>query len=172
MRPTTDRVKESMFAPLHFRLQGADVLDVFGGSGALGLEAASRGARRVVIVEKSHAAQQAIAANLAACGSPPAIELLRMSWQRAFVCLEGQQFSIVFVDPPYQSGQYEPVLAALPAHGLLAPDAEVILESDRVLEPDVSGYAFVRRKKYGGIYVTVLQQADGAGGDGEADGRK
>lgn len=157
VRPTTDRVKESMFAPLQFRLAGARVLDVFGGSGALGLEAASRGASRVVIIEKSRSAQAAVKQNVAACGQPESVEVLCMSWQRAFEQLRGQLFDFVFVDPPYQSGQYVPVLQALSEYGLLAPDAAVVLESDAPLDLSPVDVCDIREKKYGGIYVTTVR---------------
>lgn len=157
VRPTTDRVKESMFAPLQFGLNGASVLDVFGGTGALGLEAASRGAAKVVIIEKAHSAQQTIRSNVRACGSPPSVELLCSSWQSAFSRLEGEHFDFVFVDPPYQSGQYAPVLAALRSRDLLAPRALVILESDFEQNPAPEGYETLRSRRYGGIWVTTLR---------------
>lgn len=166
MRPTTDRVKESMFAPLQFGLAGAAVLDVFGGSGALGLEAASRGAARVVIIEQSRAAQQAIRANLAACGTPGAVEVMNMPWERAFPLLAGQSFNYVFVDPPYRSGQYAPVLGGLESFGLLAPDALVVLESDEQLELAAPGYRTERVKRYGGIFITWMKPLAEGGADG------
>lgn len=162
VRPTTDRVKESMFAPLQFRLAGAAVLDVFGGTGALGLEAASRGARKVVIVEKARSAQNVIRSNIRACGTPASVELLAMSWQSAFARLRGEQFDFVFVDPPYQSGQYEPVLEALLRDDLLAGGAQVILESDNELHIGAAGYDVVRVKRYGAIYVTTVQSLAGS----------
>ena len=162
VRPTTDRIKEAMFAPLQFGLSGAAVLDVFGGTGALGLEAASRGAARVVIIEKARAAQSAIRANIAACGSPGSVELLTMPWTRAFARLEtqGLRFDYVFVDPPYRSGQYAPVLAALRSHHLLAEGALVVLESDTELPHEETGYTWERTRRYGSIYVTWMGPAE------------
>lgn len=157
-----------MFAPVHFKLQGASVLDVFGGTGALGLEAASRGAARVVIIEKARSAQQVIRQNIRACGSPAAVELLSMSWQTAFQQLAGERFDVVFVDPPYHSGQYGPVLEALLSFDLLAPDAQVVLESDCEYKDACSGYETMRARRYGTVWVTTLRPlaapADAEGG--------
>lgn len=144
-----------MFAPLHFDLAGARVLDVFGGTGALGIEAFSRGASCVVIIEKSHTAMQIIRENCASIGSPQEILLMEMSWQAAFAKLAGQPpFDFVFIDPPYDSGQYGPVLSGLAAGHLAGRDSLMILESDRPLELHLPGWQTVREKRYGSVFVT------------------
>lgn len=154
-RPTTDRVKESLFAPLHFDLAGASVLDVFGGTGALGIEAFSRGAARVVIIEKAHGAMRTVRENWKAVGSPEEITLMEMSWQTALEMLEGQPpFSFVFLDPPYSSGLYAPVMEKLAHCRLIDADTLLILESDDPPNLALPDFTEVRQRRYGTVYIT------------------
>jgi 16S rRNA (guanine966-N2)-methyltransferase len=128
VRPTTDRVKEAWFSSLHPRLPGAAVLDLWAGSGALGLEAASRGAGRVVAVERDRRALAALQDNVATTGL--AVEVVAAVLPGALAGLVGP-FDIVVGDPPYRIDPDElaVVLAGLPP--LLAPGAEVWLETAR-----------------------------------------
>ena len=157
-RPTSDRVREAIFSALEARdaLDGAQVLDLFAGSGALGLEAASRGARRVVLVDKSSAAVRAMRANTATitkaapAGAAPEITVSSQSVTAYLVGAAGS-FDLVFLDPPYELDN-----AAL-RHDLellaprLAPDALLVVErSARDAEPDwPEGFELERRKDYG-----------------------
>ena len=127
IRPTPDRVRETLFNWLQPRIADARVLDLFAGSGALGLEALSRGAARVSFIEQDRRAAAAIAA-------------LAHEWQEgaaAVVCADAlgwlehaavAPFDIVFLDPPYDSGLLAASAAALAARGWLAPDARVYVE--------------------------------------------
>ncbi|HEY5194595.1 MAG TPA: 16S rRNA (guanine(966)-N(2))-methyltransferase RsmD, partial [Solirubrobacteraceae bacterium] len=132
-RPTSDRVREALFSMLG-AIDGASVLDLFAGTGALGIEALSRGAARALFVERDTAAVAALRGNLAQLGlAEPqarvrvgdALEALRAARGA------GETYDLVFVDPPYsQARELERGLSALlPA--LLAPDARVVIESDR-----------------------------------------
>jgi 16S rRNA (guanine966-N2)-methyltransferase len=129
-RPTSDRVREALFAILG-RLDGACVLDLFAGSGALGLEALSRGAAKATFVDSAPAATRAIRVNAQALG---AIAEVRRQDARGF--LRNAQraaatYDLVFLDPPYrQAGRLGPELSALLAP-VLAPGARVVSESDR-----------------------------------------
>lgn len=129
-RPTSDRVREALFAILG-RLDGARVLDLFAGSGALGLEALSRGAASATFVDSAPAAARAIRVNVQALG---AIAEVRRQDARGF--LRNAQraaatYDLVFLDPPYrQAGRLGPELSALLAP-VLAPGARVVSESDR-----------------------------------------
>jgi 16S rRNA (guanine966-N2)-methyltransferase len=130
-RPTSDRVREALFSILGARVAGAAVLDLFAGSGALGLEALSRGAARATFVDSAPAALRALRGNLEAIGAEA--EVVRgdaLRWLRA-ASGGGRQYSLVFLDPPYrQAGGLGAALSeALPA--VLAPDALVVSESDR-----------------------------------------
>jgi 16S rRNA (guanine966-N2)-methyltransferase len=130
-RPTSDRVRESLFSILGDRVQDARVLDLFAGSGALGLEALSRGAASVAFVDDDRAAIAAVEANLTALKSgaevrrTDALRFLRTASQT------GAQYDLIFLDPPYRLAERlaPPLSEALPA--VLAPGAVAVAESDR-----------------------------------------
>ena len=116
LRPTLDRVRESVFNILTGRTPGARVLDLFAGTGAVGLEALSRGAERVVFVEPAREAQSLIRKNMEKCGVDAAsATLLSCTAQKALGTLARQAaaFDLVYVDPPFDAGLYEPTLKAL-----------------------------------------------------------
>jgi 16S rRNA (guanine966-N2)-methyltransferase len=130
-RPTADRVREALFSILGARVQGARVLDLFAGSGALGLEALSRGAAHATFVDSAPAAIRALRANLAALGvEAEVVRADALRWLRA-ASARPRQYDLVFLDPPYRQAD---VLGAglsdvLPA--VLGPGALVVSESDR-----------------------------------------
>lgn len=130
VRPTADRVKESLFNVLAPRLDSSSFLDLFAGSGAVGIEALSRGAARAVFVDANPASLRLVQANLAATGLAAAGHhaLLRADALRAVADLaaQGERFDLIFLDPPYGKALLPPVLAALGP--LLAPEGWVIAE--------------------------------------------
>lgn len=133
LRPTSDRVRETLFNWLQPRLAGARVLDLFAGSGALGLEALSRGAREAVLVESDPGIATALRDVVDRLGAQDVAQVVRtdaMAWLRA--PLHGR-FDIVFVDPPFETAAWAGVLAALPPW--LAPDAWVYLEMPLAAAP-------------------------------------
>jgi 16S rRNA (guanine966-N2)-methyltransferase len=155
-RPTSDRAREGLFATvtaMHGPLTGAGVLDLYAGSGAMGLEALSRGATRVVLVESDPAAARVIRANIAAVGLPGA----QLVVGRAATVLgrgpAGEAFDVVLADPPYAAAEQEitQMLTALQAGGWLASGALVAVErasrSGPVAWP--AGYAPDRSRRYG-----------------------
>src|SRR5687768_11963140 len=127
IRPTPDRVRETLFNWLGPRIVGARCLDLFAGSGALGLESASRGAASVVLVEQSAAIARAIGAVIAEWNVPQA----RVERADACAWLRGkpQPFDIVFLDPPFASGLLGSAAALLEQKGWLAPDALIYVEN-------------------------------------------
>lgn len=157
-RPTSDRVREAIFSSLQARdlIDGARVLDLYAGSGALGLEAASRGAAEVLLVERSHAAVQVCKANArlveqrAPRGASPSIRVSGKPVQSYLTSTPGQ-WDLVFIDPPYELGgvELDHVLAALVPR--LAADAVVVLErSSRTPVPAwPAGLELERRSDYG-----------------------
>ena len=135
MRPTPDRVRETLFNWLAPVIEGARCLDLYAGSGALGLEALSRGASRVVFVDRSAAVCAAIRAALEAVGSTDG-EIRRMDAGR-FLDGPAEPFDVVFLDPPFREGRVAATLAQLSEGGWLAPGAWVYVESEREAGPPV-----------------------------------
>ena len=124
LRPTPDRVRETLFNWLGQDLTGKTCLDLFAGSGALGFEAASRGARRVVMVESDAAVCRALAANREALAAA-AVEL-RKADALAFLRSDGEVYDVVFLDPPFQAAHWPRLAQLLPPR--LAPGALVYYE--------------------------------------------
>jgi 16S rRNA (guanine966-N2)-methyltransferase len=155
-RPTSDRVREALFSRLEHRdlLEGANVLDLYAGSGALGLEAASRGAAIVLLVESHKNAAKVIRANIAALGLRGA-RLVADTVERALTAGPpgGIRMDLVLLDPPYDVGEgaLGDVLRALVEHGWLAPDAFVVVErSSRSPQPTwPDGLELSGEKRYG-----------------------
>ena len=127
IRPTTDRMRESLFNILEHRyddpVEGARVLDLFSGTGALGLEALSRGARFVLFVEEAVEARGLIRQNLEALGLTGLAKIYRRDATRIGRCAPMAPFDLVFADPPYRKGLGEKALAAAREGGWLAPAA-------------------------------------------------
>lgn len=162
-RPTTDRVKESLFAALGpGRLVDATVLDLYAGSGALAIEALSRGAARAVFVERDHAAVDAIRRNLATTrlGGRARVQGSTVATFLAGKPPAEQPFDVVFVDPPYgtTAAEVARVLATLEESGWLAGAATVVLErsseADTVAAP--GSWKTTWERAYGDTLVTVL----------------
>jgi 16S rRNA (guanine966-N2)-methyltransferase len=144
LRPTPDRVRETLFNWLATATPGARVLDLFAGTGALGLEALSRGAREACFVERDGRVARTLAENLATLG---AVDRGRVITEDALVFLAGEPspFSLVFLDPPFHQGWAAASCHALEA-GWLADDAFVYLETEAGLEPRVPDNWIVHRE--------------------------
>jgi 16S rRNA (guanine966-N2)-methyltransferase len=165
-RPTSDRVREAVFGALDARgiLPGAKVLDLYAGSGALGLEAASRGAASVVLVDASRQAVEAARQNVSALGFAR-VTVVLSSVQRYLASRPASAASLVFADPPYATGPDEvtQMLTALTEHGWLQPAAVVLLErSARSVEPIwPDGLSREDVRRYGETAVWAAQWAVG-----------
>ena len=156
-RPTIDRVKEAMFSAVQFMLPGAQVLDLFAGSGQLGIEALSRGAQRCVFLDENHAATQVVAQNLKAAGLFSKASVANMSAE-AFLAATKDRFDLVLLDPPYRHNTLAETLPAVVA--VLAPGGIALCESEPgALLPETVG-ALVRQKqyRYGKVQVTKYQK--------------
>jgi len=139
-RPTSDRVREALFSTLATMtdLDGAHVADLYAGSGAVGLEALSRGASRVLLVEADPRAARAARQNIAALGGGAAVTLATTKVERAVAATVERGFDAIFADPPYALAEADlaAVLADLAANGWLAPDAVLVVErASRSPEP-------------------------------------
>ena len=158
VRPTSDRVRESMFARLQ-DLEGAAVLDLYAGTGALGLEALSRGAGSLVCVERAPRCVAALRANVESLGAGEAAEVVASDARGAMRRLgrRGARFDLVFLDPPYASDELSRALSGLREHDLLAPGAMVVIErSRRHSLPDAAGYEALDERRYGDTVITRL----------------
>lgn len=166
IRPTTDRLKESLFSTLGPGIEGKRVLDLYAGSGGLGIEALSRGAEAATFVESNASAASMIEANLASTGLKDRGEVVR---QKAERFAGGSRFGgrrpydLVLADPPYDEGIPRSVLEKLSQSGQLAPGAMVVVEvSSRLenLEPPV-GYRLLDARKYGDSRLLYLKPEEG-----------
>ncbi|MWB97685.1 16S rRNA (guanine(966)-N(2))-methyltransferase RsmD [Agromyces seonyuensis] len=178
-RPTSDRVREAIFSALDARdeLAGARVLDLYAGSGALGLEAASRGAREVVLVEKSEEAANVCRKNAEAVRSAargrraPTITVAGQSVQ-SYLATRRSSVDVVFIDPPYELGETEVAADLAALAPLLSEDATVIVErSGRSPEPIwPAGIRLERKRDYGDTMLWWAYAADPDAADDDEDG--
>jgi 16S rRNA (guanine966-N2)-methyltransferase len=155
-RPTSDRAREALFSMLQSRLGTLDdlvVADLFAGTGALGLEALSRGAARCTFVETDRAALDTLRANAAKLGAGDRADIRPQDATR----LAGGPFHLVFVDPPYGSGLGQRALANLLAAGALAPGALASLETGRSEDAAVAGLEIEAERKYGKAKLTLFR---------------
>lgn len=160
LRPTPDRVRESLFSMLtHLRaIDEARVLDLFAGTGALGLEALSRGAGDVRLVENGRVAAGLIQRNIESLGCDDAAQLIRRDATRLGVCSDGPA-NLVFVDPPYGKGLGQIALVNAAGGGWIAQGGLVIWEENAEQNaPD--GFSIQESRRFGSTYVTVLRYGD------------
>lgn len=166
-RPTLDRVRENVFNILQGSVRGARVLDLFAGSGALALEALSRGAQGAVLVDHDRLAVAVEKENVEKLGFGDRARVLHMDWRRAVEYLKEAQelYDLIFLDPPYAMRDMTPVMAAL--RPLLSPEALVVLEHQAGMEPVMpNDYVLKDARRYGYAGVGFYTQAKEAGSHG------
>lgn len=160
-RPTSERAKEAIFSMLQFRIEGGEVLDLFAGSGQLGLEALSRGASHAFFADSSAIAVDVIRKNAEKTRLADACTIIHADHAAALAKLRGEKrFDIVFLDPPYRSGLIGEALGLLADFRLLNPSAVVVCESGEGGIPsarDSATYEIFKRAKYGAARVTLLR---------------
>lgn len=160
LRPTTGRVREAIFNVVAPHIEGAAILDLFAGTGALGIEALSRGADRAVFVESHRPAARAIVQSLARAGLSDRSSVVRGALPGALDSLDGP-FDLVLLDPPYDSDQASPTLSALAA--LLAPGGLVVYEHRSRYNPPERplGLTLTDRRVYGDTAVAFFVTLEG-----------
>jgi 16S rRNA (guanine966-N2)-methyltransferase len=161
LRPTSDRVREAIFNlavnGAHGDLvTGATVLDLFAGTGALGLEALSRGAHSVTLVENGRTAQSLIAQNIARMRVQDRTTLLPRDATK--LPPAKTPFTLIFLDPPYGKSLGQAALLGAQAQGWIAPEATIIWEEGTQLPPP-PGFALLDQRRYGDTWVTLLEPA-------------
>lgn len=162
IRPTSDRVREALFSMLFSRLgdfHSCRVLDLYAGSGALSLEALSRGASHATLIDESPQAVRLIEHNARACRLQDKINLLQGKVLDSLPRLgSGTAFNLIFVDPPYDKGLLIPTLEALSSLGLLASDGILCVETSAkdILPDHIDPWNCVAQRRYGATRIALL----------------
>lgn len=159
VRPTPERVKEGLFSALQFDIEGRRVLDLFAGSGQLGLEALSRGAESCTFVDASDASVKIVQKNLKITGFESRGHVIRSDYA-AFAASSRDTFDIVFLDPPYAAGLLMPALkAVLP---LMSDYGTIVCEHPPEIKPEqtVGGFSISRSYRYGKVLITIYRKGE------------
>ncbi len=161
VRPTSDRVRESLFNALGQYFEGGRVLDLYAGTGALGIEALSRGSKQAVFVERDRTARAVILENLRRTGFTQRAEVLGGGVESVLGRLvgRGERFDLIFADPPYRIAAAEVGGILHRLHSLLAPGGRVAIESGEAPVEGAGGKKGVTRR-YGGTFVTILGRSE------------
>ena len=144
IRPTTDNVKESIFNIIQFDIEGRRVLDLFAGTGQLGIECLSRGAKEVIFIDQSRDAVKIVKDNLKTCGfTAPVLQQDSVSYLN-----NCGSFDLIFVDPPYDSGLYEKVLETINSVDILSDGGIIVCESRRETPMPEMRAPYRKRREY------------------------
>ncbi len=160
IRPTADVVKQAIFNKINFHLEGAAVLDLFCGTGALGIEAMSRGAEEVIFVDKDFRSVMLTKQNLLKLGANA--EVIKSDYQNAlkYFKAKAKRFDIILLDPPYQSGVYENCFKLISELDLLKEGGLIVSEQNKDLQFDFAPFKVADEKIYGIKKVVYLEKAD------------
>ena len=155
VRPTTDKVKEALFSILNEKIWGSRVLDLFSGTGNLGIEALSRGASECIFGDNSRDSLRLIKTNIAHCKAEGA-RVIPGDYKKILMNLEGQ-FDIILLDPPYGQGFLEPCFELIRQQDLLAEDGYIVAEHRREeqMPDELCGFQKVKERKYGIIMLSI-----------------
>lgn len=170
IRPTSDRLRETIFNILAHAyddpVEGAAVIDLFAGTGALGLEALSRGAKRALLVDDGTPARALIRANVDALGVGGATKIFRRDARKLGTAPANDRFTLAFLDPPYGKGLAEPTLIALRDGFWLLPDALLVVEeaADAVLNIP-AGFTPLESRRYGDTQILILRRQNESASD-------
>ncbi|MCP8970265.1 16S rRNA (guanine(966)-N(2))-methyltransferase RsmD [Ectobacillus ponti] len=171
-RPTTDKVKESIFNIIGPYYEGGTVLDLFGGSGGLGIEALSRGMEKAIFVDKDMKAVQTIRQNLESCRLTEFAEVYRNEAERALKALvkRGIRFDLVLLDPPYKGQKIAALIGIMDQHDLLQPQAVIMAEHavEETLPDRIGALARTRYENYGITAISIYEHEEGEGDEWEA----
>lgn len=159
-RPTTEAAKEAIFSAIQFDLHDRRVLDLFGGTGQLALEALSRGAASAVITDTSREAVAIIKENAVHTKLMPDCRILSSEWREYLRMAKGREkFGLVFLDPPYAKGILDEVLAGILEAGILEDDAIIVCESDRDGVPEPLEGFTQKLHRFGKTCVSIYRRA-------------
>ena len=154
--PMSERVRNALFNSIAGEVEAADVLDAFAGTGAVGLEALSRGAEHVTFIEKDRIAQKVLAKNIATLGVESTTDIIRTTVSNWIDAYSGEGYDIIFADPPYHDTQFSTVERLF---GLLKPSGLMILSHPgRGEEPTKKGVVVVDNREYGNAFLTFYRR--------------
>lgn len=160
-RPTLDRVKESIFNVIQNDIKGSNVLDLFSGSGAIGLELLSRGAKEAVLCDNSKEAIQIIKRNVEKTHFKENAKVYKMEYEELIKKMENKKFDIIYIDPPYQTNYVQKSLAKIIEYKLVDENTKIIIETDdeeRILqEIEEQDVEIVDKRKYGRASIIFLK---------------
>lgn len=161
-RPTTDRVRESLFSILQNLIEDARILDVFAGSGALSLEAVSRGAEQAVLIEKDWDSLDIIKENINKLGCGDRIQVIDGDALKVLYTLPSQSFDLIFLDPPYGMDIEYTVIDIMIEKELIDENSIIILEHDKKHKPDMDSrpLRMVKSKTYGGTTLSFYRKKE------------
>ncbi len=159
IRPTADRVKESLFNILSCKIQDAVVADVFCGSGNLGIECLSRGAKKAYFNDFSSSSLEVLRKNLSKLRGEINYAVSRADYL-AFLSSVGEKFDVIFIDPPYRQEYGVPALEMIARRDLLNDDGIVVYERDRAFEGNIDGLEKYDERKYGKTYLTFFRKGE------------
>ena len=160
IRPTTDKVKEALFSILSFRISDTRVLDLFSGTGNLGIEALSRGAKECVFVDNARDSINLIKYNVEHCKAQDYSQVIYGDFRRV-LSTQTEGFDIILLDPPYYKGVLEECFQLIKQYNLLNNDGVIIAEHPKDVEIDVEYYGIkkTKEKKYGKIILSIWEDA-------------
>ncbi|OMF37416.1 16S rRNA (guanine(966)-N(2))-methyltransferase RsmD [Paenibacillus sp. FSL H8-0548] len=169
-RPTTDKVKEAVFSMIGPYFDGGMALDLFAGTGGLGIEAWSRGIEKTVFIDREKISVDTIKQNVQTVNMGSAAEIYRNDAERALKALakRGQRFRLVFLDPPYKMISMDSLMAQLVENQLLEQDAIIVVEHDAAhLYPEqLEHFEQLKHSKYGDIAVSIYHYYNSVSHDG------
>ena len=163
VRPTLERVKEGLFSAVQFEINGGRVLDLFAGTGQLGLEALSRGAAYAVFVDEASDAIEVIRKNAEKTGLLERCKILRRDYSEYLKSVSGKErFDFVLLDPPYSRNMQGEILKKVARADILAHGAWIVCETDgdTVGAQPLYGLTLYKKYRYGRTWITILQAAD------------
>lgn len=161
-RPTLDRVKESLFSIIQNRIVGSTVLDLFSGSGAIGLEFASRGAKKVFLCDKSRKAAEVIKLNIEKTHLEEVVSLYNIDFIEMLKKVKNEKFDIIYLDPPYNTCFVKYSVFEILRNNCLEEDSLLIIETDdeeRIIE-NISNFniEIIDKRKYGRVHILFIKK--------------
>lgn len=160
-RPTTDKVKEAIFNMIGPYFDGGTGLDLFAGSGGLGIEGLSRGLDKVLFIDYDGKAIQTIKDNLATCKFESYAEVYKNDWKRAIksIIKRNLQFKVIWLDPPYKKNVYIEIIEMINEHNLLEPNGVIVCEHDKGFQFPEQIASYIKRKSedYGTITISIYE---------------